>query len=124
MGTHGPADGMPATTTEAHGGEEHVTPSALGFDATMLVALAMLVVIALAIWKKVPAMIAARSTSRFRASRRNWTKPPRCAPKPKRSRPNMKPRQSKPRRTQIDMKAAAEEEAKLIVARPRPTRPH
>ena len=46
-------------TTEAHSGaEEHVTPSALGFDASMLVALAMLAVIALAIWKKVPAMIA------------------------------------------------------------------
>lgn len=40
-------------STEAHGGaEEHVTPSALGFDASMLVALAMLAVIALAIWKK------------------------------------------------------------------------
>ncbi len=48
-----------ATTEMAHGGEEHAVPSAFGFDATMLVALAMLVVIGLAIWKKVPAMIAA-----------------------------------------------------------------
>jgi F-type H+-transporting ATPase subunit b len=48
-----------ATTQAAHGGEEHAVPSAFGFDATMLVALAMLVVIGLAIWKKVPAMIAA-----------------------------------------------------------------
>jgi F-type H+-transporting ATPase subunit b len=47
-----------ATTEVAHGGEEHAVPSAFGFDATMLVALAMLVVIGLAIWKKVPAMIA------------------------------------------------------------------
>jgi F-type H+-transporting ATPase subunit b len=46
-------------TTEAHGGPvAHVDPSALGLDATMWVALAMLVVIGLAIWKKVPAMIA------------------------------------------------------------------
>ena len=46
-------------STEAHAGaEEHVAPSALGFDASMLVALAMLAVIALALWKKVPAMIA------------------------------------------------------------------
>ena len=44
--------------TEAAPAAEHATPSALGFDATMLVALAMLVVLALAIWKKVPAMIA------------------------------------------------------------------
>lgn len=49
--------------TEAHGGAAgaevpHADPSALGFDATMLVALAMLVVIGLAVWKKVPAMVA------------------------------------------------------------------
>ena len=36
----------------------HADPSAFGFDATMLVALAMLVVIGLALWKKVPAMVA------------------------------------------------------------------
>ncbi len=47
-----------ATTEAAHGGEEHAVPSAFGFDASMLVALAMLVVIGIAIWKKVPAMIA------------------------------------------------------------------
>jgi F-type H+-transporting ATPase subunit b len=37
----------------------HAKPHALGMDATMWVALAMLVVIGLAIWKKVPAMIGA-----------------------------------------------------------------
>jgi F-type H+-transporting ATPase subunit b len=46
-------------TTEAHGGEAHAAPSAFGMDATMWVALAMLVVIALFIWKKVPEMIGA-----------------------------------------------------------------
>jgi len=53
-------DAVPVTHsgTEAAPAGEHTTPSALGFDATMLVALAMLVVLALAIWKKVPAMIA------------------------------------------------------------------
>lgn len=53
-------DAVPEThaTTEAHGGEAHeVVPAALGMDATMWVALAMLLVIALAIWKKVPAMV-------------------------------------------------------------------
>lgn len=45
--------------TEAHGGAApHADPSALGLDATMWVALAMLVVIGLAVWKKVPAMVA------------------------------------------------------------------
>jgi F-type H+-transporting ATPase subunit b len=36
----------------------HATPSALGFDATMLVALAMLIVIGIALWAKVPALVA------------------------------------------------------------------
>ncbi len=52
------ADGSQATTEVPHGGDEHAVPSAFGFDATMLVALAMLVVIGIAIWKKVPALIA------------------------------------------------------------------
>jgi F-type H+-transporting ATPase subunit b len=43
---------------EGHAPTPHADPSALGLDATMWVALAMLVVIALAIWKKVPAMVA------------------------------------------------------------------
>jgi F-type H+-transporting ATPase subunit b len=47
-----------AGTTVDGAEPEHAVPSAFGFDATMLVALAMLVVIGLAIWKKVPAMIA------------------------------------------------------------------
>ncbi len=51
--------------TEAHGAAPHVDPSAFGFDATMLVALAMLVVIALAVWKKVPATVAAMLDKRI-----------------------------------------------------------
>jgi F-type H+-transporting ATPase subunit b len=44
--------------TEVEAGVEHVTdPKALGFDATMLVGLAMLVVIAIMLWKKVPAAV-------------------------------------------------------------------
>jgi len=52
----------PPITETAHtevqaGSEHHVDPSALGFDATMLVGLAMLVVLALMLWKKVPGAI-------------------------------------------------------------------
>ena len=59
------------TTVEAgtDRGGPHRDPSALGFDATMLVALAMLVVIALAIWKKVPATIAKSLDTRIDAIR-------------------------------------------------------
>lgn len=47
-------------TTQAHGGaaEVHAEPSALGLDATMWVAVSMLIVIGIAIWKKVPAIVA------------------------------------------------------------------
>ena len=48
-------DAMMATT-EAHGGG-HVEPTAFGFDASGWVALAMVAVFALMIWKKVPAAI-------------------------------------------------------------------
>jgi F-type H+-transporting ATPase subunit b len=47
-----------AMTAVDGGAVSHTDPAALGLDATMWVALAMLVVIGLAIWKKVPAMIA------------------------------------------------------------------
>lgn len=44
--------------TEVEAGVEHkVDPQALGFDATMLVGLSMLVVVILLLWKKVPAAI-------------------------------------------------------------------
>lgn len=57
------ADEATTAGTVAHGGTAgsdaaHAKPSAFGFDATMLVALAMLVVIGLALWKKVPALVA------------------------------------------------------------------
>lgn len=47
------------SSTEVHGGsgEHHVEPTALGLNATAWVAVAMLVVIALLLWKKVPAAI-------------------------------------------------------------------
>ncbi len=67
--THQVAEAAPAETgaeaaehtasTEAHGGAEHATPSALGLDPTGWVALSMVAVFAILLWKKVPAMIAA-----------------------------------------------------------------
>lgn len=44
-------------TTEAHGEAVHADPSALGLNATAWVALAMLFVILIMLWKKVPAAI-------------------------------------------------------------------
>jgi len=52
-------EGLPDTTaTEAAGStEHHVDPTALGLNATAWVSLAMIVVIVLLLWKKVPAVI-------------------------------------------------------------------
>jgi F-type H+-transporting ATPase subunit b len=56
-----PEGGEHAVTAQAaegsHGGTPHTDPAALGLDATAWVALAMLVVFAIMLWKKVPAAI-------------------------------------------------------------------
>jgi F-type H+-transporting ATPase subunit b len=58
-----------AATTEAHGGAVHADPTALGLNATAIVAMAMIVVIVLMIWKKVPALIGAALDKKISAIR-------------------------------------------------------
>jgi len=65
-------EGMNATTQATVHGEEgaHADPTALGLNATAWVALAMILVIALMIWKKVPGIVAGgldKSIARIRA---------------------------------------------------------
>lgn len=53
-------EGLPANTSAGHAAgteEHHVDPAALGMTATAWVSLAMLIVILLLLWKKVPAVI-------------------------------------------------------------------
>jgi len=52
-------DALATTAAEGHGEAPHAEPKALGLDATVWVSLSMLVVIAIMIWKKVPAAIGA-----------------------------------------------------------------
>ena len=58
-----PEQGLPhtgehaVTTHAAEGAQHHAEPKALGMDATVWVSLAMIAVIAIMIWKKVPAAI-------------------------------------------------------------------
>jgi len=52
-----PHEGTTVAHTEAPGGAEHHEPTALGFGPGGWVAIAMLVVFAIMIWKKVPAAI-------------------------------------------------------------------
>jgi F-type H+-transporting ATPase subunit b len=105
-------------TTEAHANtEEHVTPSALGFDASMLVALAMLAVIALALWKKVPAMIAGALDSQIAGIRAQLDQATALRAEAEAIKAEY---EAKAKQAAIDaeaMKVAAEEEAKAIVAR-------
>ena len=55
---HGGEDAIASTAADGgHGEAPHADPEALGLNATAWVALAMLVVIALMIWKKVPTAI-------------------------------------------------------------------
>ena len=56
---HPPAAADTHATTEAHppAGEHHEAPAAFGMTAPMFIALAMIVVLALMAWKKVPAAI-------------------------------------------------------------------
>ena len=55
-----PAGHGESAVTEAHGGPEaHAEPTAFGLDATGWVSLAMVVVFAILLWKRVPAIIGA-----------------------------------------------------------------
>ena len=112
-------DAVPLThtgTETAHAGE-HVAPSALGFDASMLVALAMLAVIALALWKKVPAMIAGALDNQIAGIRAQLDQATALRAEAEAIKAEY---EAKAKQAAIDaeaMKAAAEEEAKLIISR-------
>ena len=108
---HGP-DG--ATTTDA--AVAHVTPSALGFDASMLVALAMIVVIALAIWKKVPAMIAGALDKQISGIKAQLDQATALRAEAEAIKAEYEAKAKQAAQDAIDMRAAAEEEAKLIVS--------
>jgi F-type H+-transporting ATPase subunit b len=105
--------------TEAHGGAvaPHAYPKALGMDATMWVALAMLVVIGLAVWKKVPAMIGAALDKQIAGIRENLS----AAEQLRKDAEALKAEyEGKARQAAKDaeaMKAHAEAEARDIVAK-------
>lgn len=112
-------DALPVTnaSTEAHGAaEEHVAPSALGFDATMLVALAMIAVIILALWKKVPAMIAGALDGQIAGIKQQLDQATALRAEAEAIKAEYEAKAKQAAKDAVDMKAAAEEEAKLIIA--------
>ena len=110
---HGP-EGI--ATTGADNGEAHSEPSALGFDATMLVALAMLVVIGLAIWKKVPAKIAGALDKQISGIKAQLDQATALRAEAEAIKAEYEAKAKAAAQDAIDMKAAAVEEAKQIVA--------
>lgn len=112
-------DSVPLTHvgTETAHTTEHVTPSALGFDASMLVALAMLVVIVLAIWKKVPAMIAGALDNQIAGIRQQLDQATALRAEAEAIKAEYEAKAKQAAKDAEAMKAAAEEEAKAIVAR-------
>ncbi len=105
-------------STEAHGGAvAHSDPSAFGLDPTMWVALAMLAVIALFIWKKVPAMVGGILDKQIAGIKEQLDQ----ATKLRKEAEGIKAEyEAKARTAAADaeaMKANAEEEAKLIIAK-------
>jgi F-type H+-transporting ATPase subunit b len=112
-------DGAPNThaSTEAHDGAAHAVPAALGLDATMWVALAMLLVIGLAVWKKVPAMIGGMLDKQIAGIKDQLDQATNLRKEAEAIKADYEAK-AKQAATDADaMKAHAEEEAKAIIAK-------
>jgi F-type H+-transporting ATPase subunit b len=108
---------MTTATTEAHGGEAHAAPAALGMDATMWVALAMLVVILFAIWKKVPAMIGGMLDKQIAGIKEQLDQATNLRKEAEGIKAEYEAKARQAAKDAEAMKAHAEEEAKLIIAK-------
>jgi F-type H+-transporting ATPase subunit b len=111
-------DAVPAThaSTEVQSTEEHAVPNFKGVDATMLVAFAMLVVIGIAIWKKVPAMIAGMLDKQIVGIKAQLDQATALRAEAEAIKAEYEAKAKAAAQDAIDMKAAAVEEAKLIVS--------
>lgn len=106
-----------AAHTEIVGAEHHQPdPAAFGMDATMWVALAMIAVIALALWKKVPAMIGGALDKQINAIRDQLDQATALRAEAEAIKAEYQAKAIAAAKDAKDMKAAAVEEAKLIVA--------
>jgi F-type H+-transporting ATPase subunit b len=106
-----------AMTQAPHGGEAHAKPKALGMDATMWVAVAMLVVIGLAIWKKVPAMIGGALDAKIDGIKEQLAAAESLRKEAEAIKAEYEAKAEQAAQDVVDMKAAAEAEAKDIVAK-------
>ncbi len=106
-----------AGTTVDGAGAVHAAPHALGMDATMWVALAMLVVIGLAVWKKVPAMIGAALDKQIGAIKDQLDAATNLRKEAEALKAEYESMAKSAALDAVEMKAAAEAEAKDIIAK-------
>lgn len=105
-------------SVEADGGAAaHAKPAALGMDATMWVALAMLIVIGIALWQRVPAMIGAALDKKIAGIRENLEAAENLRKEAEGIKADYQKKAKAAAKDAEAMKAAAAEEAKQIVAK-------
>ncbi len=106
-----------AGTTVDGADATHAVPHALGMDATMWVALAMLVVIGLAVWKKVPAMVGAALDKQIGAIKDQLDAATNLRKEAEALKAEYESMAKSAALDAVEMKAAAEAEAKDIIAK-------
>jgi F-type H+-transporting ATPase subunit b len=105
-------------STQAEGGAAaHAAPAALGMDATMWVALAMIIVIGIALWQRVPAMIAAALDKKIAGIREQLDAAESLRKEAEALKAEYQKKAKAAAKDAEAMKAAAAEEAKQIVAK-------
>ncbi len=103
--------------TEAPGAVHHATPTALGIDPSGYVALSMLAVFGIMLWKKVPAMVGKMLDDKISGIRENLDAAARLRTEAEALKAEYEKKLKAAAKDADAMKVAADEEAKLIVAK-------
>jgi len=103
-------------TTEAHGGAHEVAPSVFGLDATGWVSLAMALLIAVLIWKKVPAMLAGILDKQIAEIRNQLDEASKLRAEAEALKAEYQGKLASAEKEAVAVKAHAEEEAKQLLA--------
>lgn len=110
------AEAAPHTGTEAPGGSEHhADPQALGLDATAWVSLAMVIFLAVLLWKKVPAAIGGALDKRIAGIRAQLDEASKLRAEAEALKAEYEAKMTAAAKEADDMRARAEEEAGHIM---------
>ena len=112
------SEGMPQEGTEAPGGvEHHADPKALGLDATAWVSLAMVIFIAILLWKKVPGAIGSALDKRISAIRQQLDEAAKLRSEAEALKAEYEAKLTAAAKEAEDMRTRAEEEAEHVLAK-------